>query len=143
MTKIEWIKSQLIQGEAASDAASRLNTPIEIDNPNSQEQVRVPIDMIELRSEIPDAEAFRVLESRIWDRITDALNVGDLITVNNHVKALLAGGLISQATVDKLSKFLSSAVLDPNWQPKISISPAQLAGYDLVLVSEIESAIGD
>jgi hypothetical protein len=139
MTKSEWIASQLIKGETASDAASRLNTPVEIDNPAPQGQVPAPIDLVALRDEIPDLEAFKVLESKLWDRITSALATGDLITVNNHTKALLAGGLISIETVGKLGKFLSATIPDPNWQPKVYLSPTQLAGYSLVLVDEVEA----
>lgn len=141
MTKAEWIYSQLIKDETASSMASRLNTPIEIDNPSPQAQVPKPINLVELRAEIPDLEAFRVLYSKLWDRITQALATDDLVTVNNHVLALLAGGVISEETVIKLGKYMSVTMPDPTWQARISISPAQLAGYGLVLVDEIQSAI--
>jgi hypothetical protein len=141
--KTRWIASQLIKGESASNAASRLNTPLEIDNPTPQPQVSKPIDLVELRAEIPDIEAFRVLSSKLWDRITQALAIGDLVTVNNHILALLAGGVISEETVVKLAKYMLATIPDPNWQSKIMISPAQLAGYGLILVDEVQSIIDE
>jgi len=139
--KTTWIKTQLLPGESASDATSRLNTQTIVPNPKAQSQVPKPIDLVMLASSIPAIERFKVLSNPIWDRITNALSIGDLQTVGSHMEALLAGSLISSATVDIVSPLLQQTHLDPNWQPTILASPAQLAVFGLVLVEDVQSAI--
>lgn len=140
ITKTDWIKSQLLLGESINVAASRLNTPITIPNPVSQPQISIPIDLIELRKEIPDLEAFKVLSNPIWINITDAIKKGDNVTIVNHMKALLAGGLISPETITLIAPLLQQTQPDPNWKSSVLLTPAQLAGFDPVLVSEVQIA---
>ena len=119
-TKIDWIKSQLLPKETASNAASRLNAIITIDNPNPRQDVPAPIDFYALREDIiPDDEAGKVLNSLIWDRITAALAVGDFRTVNNHLSSLVGVGFVSLPTVAKLQEFMSQTIPDPNYQETI------------------------
>lgn len=141
MNKTEWIKSALLPNESASVATSRLNTPSIIPNPVTRAQVSKPIDLIALRASIPDLEAFKVLSSPIWDRITVAIGQGDLVTISYHMAALLAGSLISPATVAIVAPLLQQTQLDPDWQATISISPAALAGFGVLLVGDVQSAI--
>lgn len=141
MNKIEWIKSQLLSNESASDAASRLNTQTIVPNPTPQSQVAKPIDLVMLASAIPAIERFKVLSNPIWDRITEALQRADIQIVGSHMEALLAGALISQETVAIVSPLLQQTYLDPNWQPTILASLVQLAGFGLVLVSEVQEVI--
>lgn len=140
-TKTIWIASQLLPNETASNATSRLNTQTIVPNPSPQSQVPKPIDLVVLASSIPAIERFKVLSNPIWDRITNALSIGDLQTVGSHMEALLAGSLISSATVDIVSPLLQQTHLDPNWQPTILTSPAQLAGFGLILVGDVQAAI--
>lgn len=140
-SKIDWIKSQLLEGEKASDAASRLNTPVVIDNPIPQSQVSAPIDLYALRNIIPDDEAGKVLNSLIWDRVTSALLVGDLHTVSNHIKSLVGLGYLSLPTVAKLQEFMTATIPDPDWQAQITVSPAELLGYNIVYTHEVQEAI--
>ena len=141
MNKIEWIKSQLLTSETASNATSRLNTQGITPNPIPQPQVSKPIDLVALASAIPAIERFKVLSNPIWDRITQALGKGDIQTVGSHMEALLAGSLISSATVDIVTPLLQQTHLDPNWQPTILASHAQLAGFGLILVGDVQAAI--
>lgn len=139
--KIDWIKSQLLPKESASNAASRLNTTITIENPSPIQEIPAPIDMNGLRAEIDDLEAYNVLISPLWDRITTAIAARDLIVVNNHVKALLAAGLISMQTVAKMAVFMSKTIPDPNYQSTIETTIAEQAGFDLIYVHEVQEAI--
>lgn len=139
--KIDWIKSQLLPEETASNAASRLNSIITIENPIKQQEIPAPIDMIALRDEIDDLEAYNVLISPLWDRITQAIAIGDFLTVNNHIKALLAAKIISMQTVGRLAVFMSKTIPDPSWQPTIQTTLANQAGYDLVYTHEVQEAI--
>jgi hypothetical protein len=141
MQKIDWIKYQLQPAESASQATSRLNTLSTIDNPIPQSQIPKPIDLAEIRAVVPDTEAFNVLSSRIWDRIVESIAKGDLAAVQGHIKALYAGKLISQETIAKLAPFLSATMLDPSWQQTIETTPARAAGFDDVMVHEVQEAI--
>lgn len=139
--KIDWIKSQLVGEESVQDTVSRLNTPVEIDNPIPQPQVKKPIDLIALRESIPDAEAFAVLETRTWDRILDSIDKNNWISVAQHTRALLAGGKISTDTVVKLQPLLAATIPDPDWQARIVISLSELAGFpDGVTIDEVLEA---
>ena len=141
MNKLDWIKSQIIDGEPPAAAASRLNTPALVDNPTKQQKIPVPIDLQKIRQAVTDQEAFEVMETRTYDRILEAIQAGDRIAVDSHIKALLAAGKISKESVEKLIPILSETMPDPNWQPKVSMSPAQLAGFSLVLVNKVEQVI--
>lgn len=137
VSKLTWIKSQLLPKESASNAASRLNTIIEIDNPTPRPDIPAPIDLVNIREVVPDAEAFAVLESRTWNRIIDAINMGDRIAISQHIAALYAGKLITAETIVKLQPFLNNTIPDPNWMPKIKTTLAKQAGFDIVLVNEV------
>ena len=143
ITKTAWIKSQLLTNETASNAASRLNAQSTVPNPTPRSQVSKPIDLVILASAIPAIERFKVLSNPIWDRITSALQVGDIQTVGSHVEALLAGTLISQDTVDIVTPLLQQTQPDPTWQPTIATSIGQSAGYNFVNVDEVQNVIGD
>jgi hypothetical protein len=140
-TKLDWIKSQLLANEVASDAASRLNTPFTIENPNSQQDVPAPIDFYALRDVIPNDESGKVLNSLIWDRVTEALAIGDFRTVNNHIESLVGLEFLSLPTVAKLQEFMAATIPDPNYQPTIQTTLAKQAGYDLVYTHEVQEAI--
>jgi len=141
MNKHDWIRSQLLPNESAAIACSRLNAIQEFPNPDKQGQIPAPISMIAIRELVPDIEAFNVLSNPIWDRITDAIGHQDLQTVNNHIKALLAGKSISLDTVSKLAPLLSATMPDPNYHPVIWQSLAQQAGFDIVYTDEIQEVI--
>lgn len=141
MLKIDWIKSEIIIEDSIQDTVSRLNTPVQIDNPEPQGQVKKPIDLVALREGIPDAEAFAVLETRTWDRILDSIDKGNWVSVSQHTRALLAGGKISPDTVVKLQPLLAATIPDPDWQARITISPAELAGFvEGVTIDEVTEA---
>lgn len=140
-TKTEWIISQLQSKESPNEAASRFNTPITIANPVTQKQVPAKIDLIAIRGLVPDDEAFKVTNTLIWGLITEAIKKNDLIVVASHIKSLVGGGVLSEATVAKIMPFISATVLDSNWTAEVTVSPAQLAGFDYILVSEVQEAI--
>ncbi len=48
---------------------------------------------------------------------------------------------ISQAHHDAILVLLQRTQPDPNYQAQILISPAELAGYGLILVSDVEELI--
>lgn len=141
MDKISWIKSQLLPGEVASDAASRLNTLIEIDNPIPQGNISTPIDVDNLWNIVPPAEVFKVLNTLLWDRIIKAIDQSNKALVQKYIGALVAGSCLTPATAGKIGMALSGEIPDPDWQSRIVTTPAQLAGFDAVMVHEAQEAI--
>lgn len=140
-SKINWIRSQLLPNEAASEAASRLNTPIKIDNPTPQNKISTPVDVDGLWAIVPATEAFKVLNTFIWDRVLMAIEKQDKALMQNYITALVAGGCLTPATAGKVAVALSGEIPDPNWQAKIIITPSKLAGYSTVLVDEVQEAL--
>lgn len=141
MNKIEWIKSQLLPDEDASIATSRLNTPSEIDNPRSQGKVSAPVDVDKLWDIVPPLEVFKTLNTLLWDRIMRAIALNNKALVSKYVGALVAGDCLSAATAAKIAVALSGEMPDPNFQARIITTPAKLAGFDPVMVFEVQEAI--
>lgn len=138
LTKIDWIKSQLLPDEQASECTSRLNTFFETDNPAPQELIPVPIDIDKMWDLVPPNEVFKVLNTLLWDRIVKAIQAGNKALVGKYITALVAGGALSPATVAKIMPALSGTMLDPKWEPRIVSTAARLAGFDDVRVDEVQ-----
>lgn len=142
MNKLEWIKTQIIKGEADFETAGRLNTLSTYDNLNPQEVIPTPINLDLLWGIVPPLEAFNVLNSQIWIHVLDSIErKKDAKTIKNYITAMVAGELISQSTAVNIGNAISGNMPDPDWNPKVTATLAELAGFDLVLVSEVESAI--
>ncbi len=139
--KTDWIKTQLLPDEDASEVTSRLNTSTEIDNPTPQGKVSTPIDVDKLWDIVPPIEAFKVLNTLLWDRIVRAIALNNKALVQKYVGALVAGGCLTQATAGKIAVALSGEMLDPSWKPRIITTPARLAGFDPVMVHEVQFAL--
>lgn len=139
--KIDWIRSQLQKGETASNATSRLNTPVTIDNPVPQQQIPTPINLAEIRLAVSHKESCDVQNTLIWKLVLEAVAQSDYVAIGNHIAALEAGDFITEATVQSLQEIVSRTILDPSWQPTIQATPAQQAGFSLVYVHEVQEAI--
>lgn len=140
-TKLDWIRSQLLPEEDASEATSRLNTSFETKNPLPQKQVPTPIEVDKLWEIVPPAEVFKVLNTLLWDRVVRAIEQKNKPLVQKYVMALVAGGCLTSATASKVAVALSGEMPDPTWQPIVITTPAKLAGFDLVFVHEAQEAI--
>ncbi|WP_310410585.1 hypothetical protein [Chamaesiphon sp. OTE_8_metabat_110] len=139
--KTDWIRSQLRPDEDASEATSRLNTPTEIDNPIPQGKVPTAVDVDKLWDIVPPLEVFKTLNTLLWDRIVRAIALNNKALVSKYVGALVAGGCLTSATATKIGVALSGEMLDPNWKPRIITTPAKLAGFDAVMVHEVQLAL--
>ena len=72
------------------------------------------------------------------------INKGDLLSAQADIQNLITTPQISPAAIAVLQTALQSTAqteLDPNWQPQIMASPAELAGYGLIYSNEVEQAI--
>jgi hypothetical protein len=143
LSKSDFIREQkaLYPKEPIASFASMLNTPILVDNPKPQATIQKPITIDQAFAIVPDTEAFAISETRTYDRLLDAFNQGRMDWVQNNISTLIAGGKMSSETAQALSALMTQTEPDPNWQPKVYLSPAQVAGFDIIYTNEIEEAL--
>jgi hypothetical protein len=140
MTKQEWLLSQIERFPtlSARELASYLNDKASVDNPTPIGQVSVVTTLQEVSAVVADNEVLAIAESPIYDKILNAIAQNRLDWIVANLTVLKRGGKLSQVSYDAILVLLQRTELDPNYQDQISISPAELAGYDFVLVSDVE-----
>jgi hypothetical protein len=143
MNKQEWLLNQIAQFPelSARELASYLNDKVFVDNPTPIGQVPVVPTLEEVSSKVADNEVFEIGETEAYKRILDALNQNRLDWIVGNLTTLKRGGKLSQESYDAILVLLQRTELDPNYQKQILISPAELAGYEVVSVNEIEELL--
>ena len=140
MNKQEWLLSQiaLFPNLSARELASYLNDKQLINNPTPIGQVPVVPTLEEVSAKVADNEVFEIGETEAYKRILDALNQNRLDWIVGNLTTLKRGLKLSQESYDAILVLLQRTELDPNYQEQILISPAELAGYGVILVSDVE-----
>ena len=140
MTKQEWLLNQIAQFPelSARELASYLNDKVLVDNPTPIGQVPVVPTLEEVSAKVADNEVFVIGETEAYKRILDALNQNRPDWIVGNLTTLKRGLKLSQESYDAILVLLQSTELDPNYQEQILISPAELAGYGVILVSDVE-----
>ena len=140
MNKQEWLLNQIAQFPelSARELASYLNDKVLVDNPTPIGQVPVVPTLEEVSAKVADNEVFVIGETEAYKRILDALNQNILDWIVGNLTTLKRGLKLSQESYDAILVLLQKTELDPNYQEQILISPAELAGYGLILVSDVE-----
>ena len=143
MTKQQWLLSQIAQFPelSARELTSYLNDKVLVNNPVPIGQVPVTTTLEEVSDVVTDDEVLLIGESPLYDKILDARNQGRFDWVIDNLNALKRGGKLSQGSFDAIIALLQRTELDPNYQAQILISPAELAGYGAILVSDVEELI--
>ena len=140
MTKQEWLLNQIkaFPTLSARELVSYLNDKVLIDNPQLQQQVPVESTLEEVSAIATDTEVLAIAESPVYDRILDALNQKRVDWIVGNLTTLKRGGKLSHASFDAILVLLQKTELDPSYQGQILMSPAELAGYEIILVSDVE-----
>lgn len=143
MTKQEWLLSQIAQFPelSARELTSYLNDKVLVNNPVPIGQVPVTTTLEEVSAVVADNEVLAIAESPIYNKILDAINQKRLDWIVGNLTTLKRGGKLSQGSFDAIIALLQRTELDPNYQAQILISPAELAGYGAILVSDVEELI--
>jgi hypothetical protein len=143
MTKQEWLLSQIAQFPqlSARELTSYLNDKVLVDNPVPIGQVSVVPTVEEVSTIVTDSEVLAIAESPVYLRILDAITQNRLDWIVGNLTTLKRGGKLSQASFDAIIALLQRTELDPNYQAQVLISPAELAGYGVILVSDVEELI--
>ena len=140
MNKQEWLLNQIAQFPelSARELASYLNDKVLVDNPTPIGQVPVVPTLEEVSVKVADNEVFVIGETEAYKRILDALNQNRLDWIVGNLTTLKRGLKLSQESYDTILVLLQRTELDPNYQEQILISPAELAGFGVILVSDLE-----
>ena len=143
MNKQQWLLNQIAEFPelSARELASYLNDKVLVDNPTPIGQVSVVPTLEEVSSKVADNEVFEIGETEAYKRILDALNQNRPDWIVGNLTTLRRGGKLSQESYDAILALLQRTELDPNYQEQILISPAELAGFGVILVSEVEELL--
>jgi hypothetical protein len=104
-------------------------------------QVSVTTTLEEVSAVVTDAEVLALAESPVYLRILDAITQNRPDWIVGNLTTLKRGGKLTQASFDAIIALLQRTQLDPSYQEQILISPAELAGYGVILVSDVEELI--
>ena len=143
MIKQTWLISQiaLFPELSARELASKLNDKILVDNPLPQQQILLQPTLEEVLAIVKEEEKFPISETKTYDRILSAISQGRIDWIVVGLATLKAGKLLSEDSYNKLIQLLQQTQPDPNYQAQVSLSAAELAGYGIVLVNEVEELI--
>lgn len=140
MIKQTWLISQiaLFPELSARELASKLNDKTLVDNPLPQQQILLQPTLEEVLAIVKEEEKFPISETKTYDRILSAISQGRIDWIVVGLATLKAGNLLSEDSYNKLIQLLQQTQPDPNYQAQVSLSAAELAGYGIVLVNEVE-----
>ena len=143
MNKQEWLLTQIAQFPelSARELASKLNDKTLVDNPLPQQQILLQPTLEEVLALVTPEKQFPISETKTYDRILSAISQGRIDWIVVGLATLKAGKLLSEDSYNKLIQLLQQTQPDPNYQAQVSLSAAELAGYGIVLVNEVEELI--
>lgn len=143
MTKQQWLITQIEQFPqlSARELVSYLNDKVLVNNPVLIGQIPVLTTLEEVSDVVTDDEVLAIAESPVYNKILDAINQNRLDWIVGNLTTLKRGGKLSQASFDAIIALLQRTQPDPSYQEQILISPAELAGYGAILVSDVEELI--
>jgi hypothetical protein len=143
MNKQEWLLIQIAQFPelSARELAAKLNDKILVDNPEPQKELPLMPSLEEILETITPQERFAIAETKTYDRILDAVNQQKINWIIGNLQTLVGGDVLSKESYDRLIKLLQQTQPDPSYQGQIWLSTAELAGFSVVLVNEIEELI--
>jgi hypothetical protein len=145
MNKQKWLADQIKKFPklSARELTAKLNDKTLVDNPEPQQQIAVLPSLTEVLAAVTPKEAFNISETRTYNRILEAFNQGNTSNIIAYLGVLKGGdNVLSESSYDKLISMLQRTQPDPNYHSQVWMSPAELAGFDVVLVNEVEELMG-
>lgn len=138
--KVSWAFSQKFTEESIEELVIRLNTAVEVPNPEPQALLPEAVTFAQIRAAVPDIEAFKVLSTPIWPMIAEALDRKDMQSVQSNIKALIAGECLTAKTAGAIAKLFVGKIPDPLYKATVWLSPAQQANQIVTLEALQEEA---
>jgi hypothetical protein len=144
MNRQQWLQTQITKFPelSARELVALLNQKEWIDNPNSQQQVPKIPTLKELRESVLFSESLEFLKlPEFMHRLESAVSQGNLEDIAYYYQLAKESNLLSEQTKAKLDLLMNQTIPDPNWQAQLYISPAELVGFEVILVNEVEEII--
>ena len=141
-----WIRAQyatfIPQNVALFTAA--MNRQSQVTNPAPITNVPKPISILAVATNLLANDRRLLQNEGAYKSLIDNVAKGDLISAQADIQNLTTTPQISPAAIAILQGALAATMLtepDPNRPPLILASPAQLAGYGLILCDEVVEAL--
>lgn len=143
MNKQEWLLNQteLFPELSARELTGKLNEKTLVDNPEPQQQIPLLPTLEEALGIVTPEEQFAIAETWTYDRLLSSINQQRWDLAAANLEILKNGGLLSEDSYKKLIALLQQTQPDPNYQAQVWLSKAELAGYGIVLVNEVEELV--
>lgn len=130
---VSWAFTQKFTEESIEELVTRLNTAVKVPNPEPQALLPEAVTFAQIRGVVPDVEAFKVLSTPLWPMVAEALERGDMQSVQSNIKALIAGQCLTEKTAGAIAKLFVGKTPDPAYKATVWLSPAQQANQIVTL----------
>jgi hypothetical protein len=140
MTKQQWLLSQIAQFPelSARELTGKLNQKKLIPNPKPQEQIQVTPKLEDIIKIGIDKNTINVVETKTYERFVESIQSKSMDFALANLMILKEGELISGEIFNAIVALLQRTEPDPTYQLFVETSDAELAGFDVVYVHEIE-----
>jgi hypothetical protein len=140
MTKQQWLLSQIAQFPelSARELTGKLNQKKLVPNPKPQEQIQVTPKLEDIIKIGIDKSTINVVETKTYERFVESIQSKSMDFALANLMILKEGELISGEIFNAIVALLQRTEPDPTYQLFVETSDAELAGFDVVYVHEIE-----
>jgi hypothetical protein len=140
MTKQQWLLSQIVQFPelSARELTGKLNEKKTTLNPKPQEQIQVTPKLEDIIKIGIDKNTINVVETKTYERFVESIQSKSMDFALANLMILKEGELISGEIFNAIVALLQLTDPDPTYQLFVETSDAELAGFDVVYVHEIE-----
>lgn len=140
--KQEWLLEQIAKFPtlSARELTAKLNDKVLVDNPEPQQQVPQLFTMEEIQECCTPEEKLSIY--KIPNFVSDVRNAcANKNLFGLYVLLTIISNEISTESYAKLQNLLKRTIPDPTYESKLLKSPAELAGFGLILVNEVEELL--
>ncbi len=140
MNKQTWLLSQINEFPELStrELTGKLNQKKLIPNPKPQEQIQVTPKLEDIIKIGIDKNTINVVETKTYERFVESIQSKSMDFALANLMILKEGELISGEIFNAIVALLQRTEPDPTYQLFVETSDAELAGFDVVYVHEIE-----
>ena len=140
MNKQTWLLSQINEFPelSARELTGKLNEKKLIPNPKQQEQIQVTPKLEDIIKIGIDKNTINVVETKTYERFVESIQSKSMDFALANLMILKEGELISGEIFNAIVALLQRTEPDPTYQLFVETSDAELAGFDVVYVHEIE-----
>jgi hypothetical protein len=140
MNKQTWLLSQINEFPelSARELTGKLNQKKLVPNPKPQEQIQVTPKLEDIIKIGIDKNTINVVETKTYERFVESIQSKSMDFALANLMILKEGELISGEIFNAIVALLQRTEPDPTYQLFVETSDAELAGFDVVYVHEIE-----